>query len=209
MPRVSLIRTRAHDHNRHAYAPFVAGLGMSLNNPCPKPCHYTFTMSSNALFNEALQYKLFLRLDGEHSRSITCVAFSPNGLYIACGGDDNKLSVWDASSAKPLHVLSGECPILCLSWLNSYQVVGGMDNGGLACATIDKVAYTSHSTLHVSKITPQGSSVLSCLTIMVHSSPILCVDNHNTEHTFAIGAGGEISIWSYHGKGKSYSEPYF
>lgn len=117
----------------------------------PRFCHYTFTMSSNALFAEALQYKLFLRLEGEHSQSITCVAFSPNGLYIACGGDDNKLSVWDASSAKPLHVLSGEYSILCLSWLNSYQVVGGMGNGGLACATIDKVAYIGHPPPYVSK----------------------------------------------------------
>lgn len=102
-------------------------------------------MSYNAPFAEALQYKLFLRLEGEHSQTITCVAFSPDGLYIACGGDDNKLSVWDASSAESLHVLSGECPILCLSWLNSDQVVGGMDNGGLACVTIDKVAYFTHS----------------------------------------------------------------
>lgn len=36
---------------------------------------------------------------------------------------------------------------------------------------------------------------------MVHSSPIMCVDNHSAEHTFAVGAEGEIIIWSYCGKG--------
>lgn len=96
-------------------------------------------MSADELEPEALQYKLFVRLEGEHSKTITCVAFSPNGQYLACGGEDNKMSIWDASTAEVLHVLTGASPILCLSWLNSMQIVVGMESGGLACATIDKV----------------------------------------------------------------------
>jgi WD40 repeat protein len=103
-------------------------------------------MSSDEPVAEALQYKIFLRLQGEHSQNITSIAFSPDGHYIACGGDDRKLSVWDAFSGESLHVLSGASTISCLSWLNSNQVVGGMGNGGLACATIDKVVYFIQST---------------------------------------------------------------
>jgi hypothetical protein len=37
---------------------------------------------------------------------------------------------------------------------------------------------------------------------MAHSSPILCVDNHSTDPTFAAGAKDEIVIWSYGEKGE-------
>jgi WD40 repeat protein len=42
-----------------------------------------------------------LRLDG-HSGAPSCVAFSPDGLLLATGGDDKRLAIWDAKTGKQL-----------------------------------------------------------------------------------------------------------
>ncbi|KIJ45851.1 hypothetical protein M422DRAFT_226909 [Sphaerobolus stellatus SS14] len=48
----------------------------------------------------------FLRLEG-HSGSILSVTFSFDGLYIASGGSDTTVRLWDASTAKTLHIMEG------------------------------------------------------------------------------------------------------
>jgi ribosomal RNA-processing protein 9 len=41
-----------------------------------------------------------------HAKSILCVAVSPDGKFVATGGADKKLIVWDAQTLKPLKVFT-------------------------------------------------------------------------------------------------------
>lgn len=41
-----------------------------------------------------------------HTKSILSVAVSPSGKYVATGGEDNKLIIWDASTLKPLQTFT-------------------------------------------------------------------------------------------------------
>lgn len=89
-----------------------------------------------------LSYEFFHHLKHEYvaTTTVTCVAFSPDDSYIACGADDGTISIWSNSlSGTLLHVLSGKNPILCIMWLDSDHLLGGMANGVLACIEIDKV----------------------------------------------------------------------
>jgi WD40 repeat protein len=40
------------------------------------------------------------KLEGQHRGSVTSVAFSPDGAYIATGGDDRQICLWEAASGK-------------------------------------------------------------------------------------------------------------
>lgn len=42
----------------------------------------------------------------EHTAAILCIAASQNGKFVATGGADNKLIVWDAATLKPLRVFT-------------------------------------------------------------------------------------------------------
>ncbi|KAM0690310.1 hypothetical protein Q7P36_009077 [Cladosporium allicinum] len=43
-----------------------------------------------------------------HQKDILCVAASQDGKFVATGGKDNRLIIWDAKTLKPLRVFSGQ-----------------------------------------------------------------------------------------------------
>lgn len=43
-----------------------------------------------------------------HQKDILCVAASQDGKFVATGGEDNKLIIWDANTLKPLRIFSGQ-----------------------------------------------------------------------------------------------------
>ena len=43
-----------------------------------------------------------------HQKDILCVAASQDGKFVATGGKDNRLIIWDANTLKPLRVFSGQ-----------------------------------------------------------------------------------------------------
>lgn len=90
---------------------------------------------------EALQYHRVTQLGGEHTGIISVAEFSPDGQHIACGGWDGKITIWHTSTARVLHVLSGETPIQCLVWLKTDQLLAGLRNGILVCATAKQVRF--------------------------------------------------------------------
>lgn len=92
--------------------------------------------------DKKLSYQFLYHLKHEYiaTTSVTCVAFSPDGSYVACGADDGTMSIWSNSPPGTLlHVLSGKFPVLCITWLDGDHILGGLANGVLACVEIDKV----------------------------------------------------------------------
>ncbi|RDB23068.1 hypothetical protein Hypma_009878 [Hypsizygus marmoreus] len=76
---------------------------------------------------EKLSYTLFAQLSGEHSKegTINAISLNSTGTYLACGGDDGKISIWATLSNERqlLHVVSGRSPVMCLIWLHSDRVL--------------------------------------------------------------------------------------
>jgi WD40 repeat protein len=52
-----------------------------------------------------------------HTKPLRALAWSPDGRFLATGGDDNVLSIWyPAQSQKPLLSIPQIAPVLALSW---------------------------------------------------------------------------------------------
>ena len=43
-----------------------------------------------------------------HSRSVNAVAISPDGKYVVSGSRDESIKVWDFSSGREIHTLTGK-----------------------------------------------------------------------------------------------------
>ncbi len=53
---------------------------------------------------------------GKHSEAVYAVAFSPNGRYVATGGFDAMVYVWDVDNGQLLRSFKGPGNILSVSW---------------------------------------------------------------------------------------------
>lgn len=59
--------------------------------------------------------QLHVLRDG-HVEAINALAFSNCGRYLASGGDDSKLLIWDAFRGNLLQRIILKKPILCITW---------------------------------------------------------------------------------------------
>jgi WD40 repeat protein len=61
----------------------------------------------------------------EHIRPVRALAFSPDGMKLATGGDDKKLIIWSLQTMTPLFVQPQNDMLLALSWSPSGQFLAG------------------------------------------------------------------------------------
>lgn len=91
------------------------------------------------------------RLDFEHNASwdpihdgaILSMCICPDGRYLASGGADGRLIVWDTSSGEPLHRIDANSPILCMTWMelsgDDTKLFCGLQSGTLLEASVAEV----------------------------------------------------------------------
>ena len=63
-----------------------------------------------------IPYSLLYTLSPGHSSGITSVSFSSCGRYLASGGEDKALIIWDMATGKKLHHTEVDSPVLCTLW---------------------------------------------------------------------------------------------
>ncbi len=53
----------------------------------------------------------------KHSGSVNAIAFSPEGNFLASGGDDRTVIIWEIATGKPRHTLKGhDLAVTCLAF---------------------------------------------------------------------------------------------
>src|SRR5271154_2232867 len=67
-----------------------------------------------------------------HSNTVNCLAFSLHGEYLASGGEDGLLIVWNVNTWTAKYRVAFESPVLCVSW-SSWRsetlAFGSLDKG--------------------------------------------------------------------------------
>ena len=67
----------------------------------------------------------------EHSDTINCLAFSPDARYLASGGDDNVVVIWNVADGKTMFRLVFSTPVTSVLWhpLRTDAILCGLQNG--------------------------------------------------------------------------------
>ncbi len=116
----------------------------------------------------------------EHTDQITDIDFSPNGEWLASGGNDNKIIIWSTKNWSDLHTLSDhsdDITNLCFSPNSQYLVSGSADGTIRKWSTND----WSESTL---------------LSTETDSIKAITFSNDNNWLAVTYGQSGAIKVWS-------------
>ncbi|KAI6123887.1 WD40-repeat-containing domain protein [Pisolithus thermaeus] len=122
-----------------------------------------------------LQYKLYHHLEEEHEDTITSLAFSAHGTYLAAGSLDGKLTLWSTLSGWKIHVIvTGNNAVLLIIWIMPSEncLLCGLTNG-----LVTVTGFAAHS-----------------------GSPVEYLAG--ADHVVVTGTHSEVFLWSHEGTAK-------
>ncbi|KAI1783787.1 WD40-repeat-containing domain protein [Ganoderma leucocontextum] len=125
------------------------------------------------------------RLPEGHVATITAIAFSPKGRYLATAGLDGKICIWDISDCHLICVYQASSHGLSLSWVprREDKVLVGMANGYVVSLSF-------------------SASVVKAHGIVIHNFPVECLAMDGTR--VASGAHRELRVWDWQAEGPWY-----
>ncbi|KAA1478727.1 WD40 repeat-like protein [Dentipellis sp. KUC8613] len=119
-----------------------------------------------------------------HSDAIVTIDFHQDGRYIAAGGLDNKLSVWNVDEGSLEVIVTAPSPLLCVQWsaTKSYFLVAGLEDGHIIFMTMDNVILITG--------------------FKGHDVPVECVAQRGA--LLATGSFREVRVWEVDDKYRSH-----
>lgn len=74
-----------------------------------------------------LSHQLHWRIPQAHQGAITVLAFSPDGLFLASGGEDGQVQVWDTETGALRHAFCHGSPVEQLHWSPNHLLASTSD----------------------------------------------------------------------------------
>ncbi|KAI6037884.1 WD40-repeat-containing domain protein [Pisolithus marmoratus] len=166
-----------------------------------------------------LCYKLTRKLDCDCRSTVTTLAFSPKGSYLAAGHLDGTLLICSAFSGEMLHevyVASG-VSLLSILWIanNECQLLCGLGNGVVISVTIATyeiivTGFHAHDNLPVECLSISGSTVVTGVTSEVslwhHSASSMSCGIITPPLSIVVNSNSEIIMTSLHWAWTKYSD---
>ncbi len=67
-----------------------------------------------------------------HRVAVTCISWSPNGVYIASGSDDTTVQIWEVLTGTPVFTYSGhQASVVSVSWASDSTRLVSLSNDGV------------------------------------------------------------------------------
>lgn len=149
-----------------------------------------------------MKYTLLHDIHGFHQDSINCVAFSPNGHFLASGGDDCMLFLYDCLSGQDLVKISSSSNVTSILWHpSSEEIWVGHANGDLQIIDPVCIFLILSPVSFNAYILPQFNTTGSNFPLGLHSS-IDCMAFHSKTGYLAVGTDEKILICKVSDKSK-------
>lgn len=106
---------------------------------CTSPCTTAprcFRFIPSSRLRMAFKFEFCSAWKTVHDDAIECICIHPNGRYLASGGKDCKLIIWDTASATSVHHILASSAVKCLVWW------GTQPNDMLLCGTEDGTLFS-------------------------------------------------------------------
>lgn len=179
--------------------------------------HAQFCMMSTHL-----RYELTRKLDCDRRSTVTALAFSPKGSYLAAGHLDGTLLICSAFSGETLHevYVAGGVSLLSILWIanDERQLLCGLGNGVVISVTIATYEITvtgfrAHDNLPVECLSISGSTVVTGATSEVSLWDHSASSNRWVSRgiitpppSIAVNSNSEIIVTSLHWAWTKYSD---